>query len=129
PQRVHFLLDHPDPDNSETAGHANQRKRKASSQITCHVCHNARVTYSDCPSKYLARSSRVHATKPAVSESDVLYVVVYERADGRMVSCPRAHRHFTPEDARACADKYNAVSIIEWRKDRRPQFQEFWRRP
>jgi hypothetical protein len=63
-----------------------------------------------------------------MKETDKLYVVVYVRG-GRMYTCDCHFKHHTPEAAHECVKKRNGISIMEWVKDRSPQFQEYWRSP
>lgn len=53
------------------------------------------------------------------------FTVVYEK-DGRMYPCN--HKHLTAEAAHDCVKTLDGLSIIEWVKDRRPQFSAFWTR-
>jgi hypothetical protein len=57
---------------------------------------------------------------------DTMYTVIVVRG-GRMYPCE--HKHETPDEAHQCARDNEGISIMEWIKDRNPQFSEFWRSP
>jgi len=59
-----------------------------------------------------------------MSKDDKFYAVIYESA-GRMYPCKCGHE--TPESAFECVKAKKGLSIMEWVKNRNPQFQEFWR--
>lgn len=58
-----------------------------------------------------------------MKEVTCFYTVVVE-AKGRMYPCK--HRHLTREEADACAKTEKGLAIIEWVKDRNPQFVHVW---
>lgn len=62
-----------------------------------------------------------------MDEETQMFTVIYACEHGRMTACD--HKHPTSEDALACVEKVKGLSIIEWVRDRRPQFSEFWRSP
>jgi hypothetical protein len=67
-----------------------------------------------------------------MSKDDKFYTVIYV-LNGRMYPCKCGMAglpaHETPESAQACEKFKDAVSIMEWVKNRDPQFQEYWRSP
>lgn len=55
-----------------------------------------------------------------------MYVVIFEQK-GRMRPCE--HRHPTSKEAFECVGEKEGLAIIEWQRDRRPQFSAFWTNP
>lgn len=56
-----------------------------------------------------------------------MYSVIYQGSNGRLTVCDC--KHPDAEGARKCADEQEGLSIIEWVRDRTPQFAEYWRHP
>lgn len=68
-----------------------------------------------------------HSPMPENDDITQFFTVIYEGTDGRMHPC--IHKHLTSDSARECAKELDGLSIMEWVKDRKPQFKEFWVRP
>ncbi len=62
-----------------------------------------------------------------MDEINQFFSVVLVGKDGRMQPCQ--HQHLTREAADDCVKVNGGISIIEWVKDRRPQFEQVWVHP
>lgn len=51
------------------------------------------------------------------------FIVILEEG-GRMRPC--RHQHHTREEADACVAACDGLAIVEWERDRRPQFSFSW---
>lgn len=61
-----------------------------------------------------------------MSKNDKAFFVIFE-VKGRMRPCKCGHE--TAESAMDCVREKNGVSVMEWVRERNPQFQEYWRSP
>jgi len=61
-----------------------------------------------------------------MNKDEQFYSMIFT-VDGRMYPCRCAH--LTLEDAHKCVKAETGVAIMEWVKDRTPQFQQVWTSP
>ena len=61
-----------------------------------------------------------------MTKDEQFYSLIYT-VNGRMYPCKCGH--LTLEDAHACANAKTGVAIMEWVKNRNPQFQQVWVSP
>ncbi len=59
-----------------------------------------------------------------MSDDRTSFFTVLIEAGGRMLTCP--HKHPTRAEADACARALAGLALVEWVRDRRPQFALPW---